>query len=204
MKFEQWYNFENSKTSWGLWRYTPGGVIHEEQFIYGEGVIGPYKVPEYFKYDEYWTRKMPTLEKHELYKRMVNSEDMLAIYMVNNVHFAEIYRDSIRYENSYKPLESKIYLLADLEWRRAVPVGWVKTKCTCPSVRMYPYHLDYDVSTSEVYVGNGIWVRATPMITTNPDFQLYKDMLKVGACAVYVDYETGEVVYLKEDGSCLK
>ncbi|MDR1523230.1 MAG: hypothetical protein LBS29_04700 [Endomicrobium sp.] len=128
----------------------------------------------------------PDLGWTNLYKRLLYSDNIDAVYAVNNTFVMKVFSNYITAEDVYT---SEI-IMYEVDIKRKVrdlyPVGYVKTRPLSKEITILPYLLVYDRLNAELFL-HGKWISVTD-VASSVDVQIkqYASLLKTDKEAIYL------------------
>lgn len=195
------YNQDVIPKTWGLWRWSAGGVITAEEYKYDTRTLGPYTFEEFYGWHQYYYSSKPAPPTKLLYKYLLESNEALACIFVNNSYVARIRSDSIEYVDLDDPTSVSIqYYDEEISGvKYLMNIGYVKTPVQCYVVPMRPWKLEYDIEKQQAYLPKKGWVtlKCVPKVQFNMEFSEYKKLLGMdNANAVYQSLDTDDILYI--------
>lgn len=185
------------KQSKGLYRKHFGAEIVQALYDYDMQKIGPYKIPVQLTYVQSpeTTSEIPM---YRLYEEMLRSNDVLAVFSINNYCIGVLRCDELR-EVPIAPGDGTKELLMwkfdPVEVEFFVHIGFVKTYQKCLAVTEAPNFLLMGIGG----VLDGFKTKVVGKPMTNPPYTLYKELIgNEQAKAVYYNLETQSPVFIYE------
>lgn len=173
------YNSDAIERTVGIWRYAGGGIIEQGYYDYKTHTLGPYKFVEPYTYVPTFYSEIPTPSIRILYQTLLETKTALAAIFVNNSFVCLLYPDGLKYiglGEDYYDFKS----IENLECKKMIDCGWVKTYLDCADVARLPYKLQMDLTNGLVYMGKGEWVKPPgfPAFDKQPTYPMYKRLLE--------------------------
>lgn len=184
----------------GLYRRAYGGEIVKSFYDFDTQTIGPFSIPIDLYYDVELSQGNMVNEGC-LYKTLLEREDILAIFNLNNFCLVCVTPKFIYEVNKDGTFNGDL-----IEWPLLMPVevpelehiGYIKTYQENLSVSTIPYYLFRNKKnkidcTDEVVTGS-------PLV--NPPLQLYKSLIDTAenVHGVYFDIKTTKAIYVDKNG----